>query len=295
MRAHAQSNRTFNLGALLLAVAGTSLLLAALAGFSSARANALQDAQVLREGGCGGLARAPHPLRHVHLLDRAAALWASGDSLAEAAKRAGYPAEHLAGIHVTGDDAGILQLMRHSDCSMLLNRHLTDAGVYRRGRGTWLLLASTYVIPRSTLSPASAARVLALVNAVRERGTTCGRRRYRPTTPVQLSPALGQIARGHARDMAKHAYFEHEDLSGRTPADRVRAAGYDEQVVGENIAFGPTSAEEVVRGWLHSPGHCANIMDPRFAQMGIAYAFGPAPSGASGAGLYWVQDLADPR
>ena len=50
------------------------------------------------------------------------------------------------------------------------------------------------------------------------------------------------------------------------------------------------TAEEVVQGWLDSPGHCENIMDPRFAEMGIAYAAGHAKRG-----LYWVQVLAAPR
>ena len=113
--------------------------------------------------------------------------------------------------------------------------------------------------------------------------------------PVRLSSALVAVAHGHAVDMAQHKYFEHQDLGGHTPADRVRAAGYREKLVGENIAYGPQSPEEVVRGWLDSPGHCENIMDPRFAEMGVAYAFGRAPSPASGLGLYWVQVLADPK
>ena len=49
--------------------------------------------------------------------------------------------------------------------------------------------------------------------------------------------------------------------------------------------------EVVVRGWLDSPGHCENIMDPRFEEMGIAYA-----AGRSGRrGLYWVQLFAEPQ
>lgn len=295
MQARTRSKRSINLGDLLLALAGSSLLLTASIGSTAARADALEDVQVLREGGCGGLQSARQPLRRVHQLDRAAALWASGDSLDEAARHAGYAADHLTGIHVAGDEEMILQRMRHTECSALMNRNLTDAGIYRRGRNDWLLLASSYVIPSSTRSPAFATRVLALVNEVRERGTSCGRRAFGPTTPVHLSSELQQIAGGHARDMAEHAYFEHQDLSGRTPADRVRAAGLAEQLVGENIAFGPKSPEEVVRGWLHSPGHCENVMDPRFAEMGIAYALGSAPQGASGVGLYWVQDLVDPK
>jgi uncharacterized protein YkwD len=108
---------------------------------------------------------------------------------------------------------------------------------------------------------------------------------------VRLSGTLGGVALGHANDMAEHDYFEHEDLAGHTPADRVRAVGYRETLVGENIAYGLRSADDVVQGWLESPGHCENIMDPRFAEMGIAYAQGRAVKH----GLYWVQVLAAPR
>jgi uncharacterized protein YkwD len=91
--------------------------------------------------------------------------------------------------------------------------------------------------------------------------------------------------------MAQQNYFEHVDLAGRSPADRVRAVGYREKLVGENIAYGPQSVEEVVKGWLDSPGHCENIMDARFAEMGLAYA-----SEAGGRrGLFWVQLLAAPK
>jgi hypothetical protein len=117
-----------------------------------------------------------------------------------------------------------------------------------------------------------------------------GARSFQPAPPMRLSGTLANVAFGHAADMAKHGYFEHQDLQGRSPADRVRAIGYREKLVGENIAYGPKSAEEVVQGWLSSPGHCENIMDPRFAEMGIAYA----PGQASKRGLYWVQLLADP-
>jgi uncharacterized protein YkwD len=109
--------------------------------------------------------------------------------------------------------------------------------------------------------------------------------------PVALSGTLGGVAYGHATDMAVHGYFEHQDLTGQSPADRVRAVGYREKLVGENIAYGPQTVEEVVRGWLDSPDHCENIMDPRFAEMGIASAAGRTTRH----GLYWVQVLAEPR
>jgi uncharacterized protein YkwD len=132
--------------------------------------------------------------------------------------------------------------------------------------------------------------VLQLVNAVRARGTRCGEKSFAAAAPLQLSGTLSNVAAEHAVDMARHDYFEHVDLRGHTPADRVRASGYRENLVGENIAYGPASADEVVAGWLHSPGHCENIMDPRFVEMGLALA----PGQGSRRGLYWDQVLATP-
>jgi uncharacterized protein YkwD len=108
---------------------------------------------------------------------------------------------------------------------------------------------------------------------------------------VTLSNTLDGVAFGHADDMATNNYFEHEDLHGKSPSDRVRATGYQEKLVGENIAYGPKSVDEVVQGWLDSPGHCENIMDSRFVEMGLGYA----KSHDSKHALYWVQVLATPR
>jgi uncharacterized protein YkwD len=142
----------------------------------------------------------------------------------------------------------------------------------------------------SPLSPTLANRALALINQARARGTHCGDELFGPAPPVSLSGTLDTVASGHATDMAQKNYFEHVDPAGHSPADRVRAMGYQEKLVGENIAYGPKTVDEVVQGWLDSPGHCENIMDPRFAEMGIALAPGRVKHG-----LYWVQVFAEPR
>jgi len=246
---------------------------------------------MLREGGCGGILPAVRPLHQDARLDRAAEQWAAGRSLAAAAERSGYAAEVTAGLRLSGADSSTVDLLRRSNCRTVTNQDLHDIGVYHRGTDTWLMLASAYVVPPASRAPVLAARALQLVNEARARGTRCGERSFAPAPPVTLSGTLAGVALGHASDMAAHNYFEHEDPSGHSPADRVRAVGYREQFVGENIAYGPKSAEEVVQGWLASPGHCENIMDPRFAEMGIAYAAGQV----SKRGLYWVQLLAAPR
>jgi uncharacterized protein YkwD len=258
---------------------------------ADAKADAVADVQVLREGGCGGILPAARPLHHDALLDRAAARLAAGNSLQNAVEQSGYRAQSTAALHITGTDGSLLQQLRRSRCQNIADQTLQDIGAYRRGADSWLILASAYVVPARSQAPALAARALQLVNDARLRGARCGNRSFGPAPPVALSGTLADVALGHATDMAAHNYFEHEDLSGHTPADRVRAVGYSEKLVGENIAYGPKSAEEVVQGWLDSPGHCENIMDPRFMEMGLAYA----PGKMSKPGLYWVQLLAAPR
>jgi uncharacterized protein YkwD len=306
----------------------TLLLLAPLVA-SANEGDAISAIQLLREGGCGGIVPATLPLHHDAALDRAAAQWASGSTIAAAAHYNGYPADALSGVHVSGPDSSLVQLLRRTSCRTVTDRGLHDLGVYHRGLETWFLLASRHALsapgtagvtakaapppiqapslavptraapssaapsltPPSSASPSLAARALELVNNVRARGTRCGERSFGPAPPVRLSGTLNDVALGHAADMARHDYFEHDDLSGHTPADRVRAVGYQEKLVGENIAYGPESADEVVKGWLDSPGHCENIMDPRFAEMGIAYS----PGQMSRRGLYWVQLLVTPK
>ena len=253
--------------------------------------DAVSAVQVLREGGCAGTSPPAPLLHHDSMLDRAAAQWADGRTIAAAAEASGYKAETAAGLHITGPESSTLQLLRRSGCRTVMNPGLHDIGVYHRRLDTWLVLASAYVVPSRSQAPMLASRVLELVNDVRARGARCGERAFAPAPPVKLSGTLAGVALGHAADMAEHGYFEHEDLRGHSPADRVRAVGYQEKLVGENIAYGPKSADEVVQGWLDSPGHCENIMDPRFAEMGIAYA----PGHAAKHGLYWVQVLAAPR
>jgi uncharacterized protein YkwD len=296
---------------LLIAVAG---LIAA----PAARADALSVVQMLRAGGCGGIVPIAPPLRHNPSLDRAAEQWADGHSLDSAAELAGYPLKSAQGLRVTGSDEALRERLRRAGCSAVSSREAREVGLYHRGADSWLVLATpsgsswsspapaaAYGAPTArtpaarppvstaplSSTPAMAARALELVNEARARGAQCGAQSFGPAPPLSLSGTLAGVALGHATDMAVHDYFEHQDLSGESPADRVRAAGYPEKLVGENIAYGPQSVEEVVKGWLASPGHCENIMDPRFAQMGI----GLAPGRASRRGLFWVQLLAEPR
>jgi uncharacterized protein YkwD len=144
--------------------------------------------------------------------------------------------------------------------------------------------------PISSRPPAEVQQqVLELVNQARARSRACGSERFSPAAPLVISGKLYRAARGHARDMARRNYFEHQGRDGRSPKDRVQDEGYRLLLTGENIAFGPETASEVVNGWLGSPGHCANIMHPRFREMGVAVALGRQRGH-----FYWVQELGNP-
>ncbi len=163
-----------------------------------------------------------------------------------------------------------------------------------------LILCAVLAMPPMAALPAEATvarsapqqvarRVLDLVNKARSEGRRCGAENFPPTAPLASAAPLDAAAEAHARDMAAREYFAHRGKDGREPRDRVRAAGYPARLTGENIAFGPESAEEVVAGWLKSAGHCANIMDGRFRHMGIGFA-----TAAKAGHIYWVQTLGAP-
>jgi uncharacterized protein YkwD len=273
-------------------------LLAGLAPGPAPRADVLGAVQTLREGGCGGLVPATRPLQHSAWLDWVAERWSAGRSLATAAGQGGYGSLDTTGVHVSVSDSALLPLLRRTECRALTAPGQREVGFYRRGTETWIVLAAGTRGAQPSAPAAAAAtpdalatRALQLINEARARGAWCGKRQFASVPPLSLSATLADVALGHATNMAAHNYFEHEDRAGHTPAQRVRAAGYRETLVGENIAYGPHSIEEAVRGWLDSPGHCENIMDGRFAEMGLANA----PGRTSRHGLYWVQLLAAPR
>jgi uncharacterized protein YkwD len=111
------------------------------------------------------------------------------------------------------------------------------------------------------------------------------RRKYHKST-FKAHPALEKSAKGHSSDMVRRKYFDHNSKAGRSPTDRIKAAGYLKGArswsTGENIAWGGgkfASARAIMSAWMHSAGHRANIMGA-YKHLGIGVVFG-APSGSS--------------
>jgi uncharacterized protein YkwD len=135
------------------------------------------------------------------------------------------------------------------------------------------------------------ADALRIVNQQRAAGASCGARgSFAPAAALVLNARLGNSAYGHARDMADNNYFSHDSLDGRSMVDRINATGYAWSTVGENIAAGYGSMQSVVDGWMASDGHCANLMNPRFTEFGLACT----RNDASHYRTYWTQNLGRP-
>jgi uncharacterized protein YkwD len=129
--------------------------------------------------------------------------------------------------------------------------------------------------------------VIQLVNTARAVGRTCGEIAYRAVPPVAWSDRLAYAAQWHALDMAIHDYVEHVGSDGSSPGDRLARVGYQWLAYGENVAGGFRTAEEIMTGWLRSPGHCANIMGREYSEAGAAWA-----RGTGRYKIYWVLVMA---
>lgn len=132
-------------------------------------------------------------------------------------------------------------------------------------------------------------RVLELANAHRASGFTCGGEEFPPAGPLEMDEIIQVAARLHSTDMGEQGYFDHDSLDGRTFSDRMTEAGFTGGYPwGENIAAGQATPEQVMQGWMASPGHCRNIMNAEFNVIGIGYANVPGSDPVH----YWTQDFA---
>jgi uncharacterized protein YkwD len=201
-------------------------------------------------------------------------------------KASGYQAVTVRSIRVVGaQDADEAFDMLQSDyCGALLDTQFADIGV-SRARSEWQVVLARPVLDGQIGDTRAVGKaLLAQVNAARSKPRLCGRQRFAAARPLAWSAALGAAAQGHSKAMAYGNYFAHQDPDGDRPADRARAAGFRGRQIGENIAAGQGSPSKAMSGWLASPGHCANLMNPMFTQMGAAYA----ADSRSDEGVYWT-------
>ncbi|MCP3748872.1 CAP domain-containing protein [Pseudomonas sp. SBB6] len=208
-----------------------------------------------------------------------------GDLRAVLAQKS-YPMVNVQAISLSGprDAQSAMKAVQESFCQVVLDPQFVDVGVSREGRDWRIVLARPLLAGRLGDWQAEGQKVLEMINSARGQARQCGGQPFNATTPLAWNATLAGAAESHTRGMANNNVFDHKDRDGRTPGDRAELAGYAGQQVGENIAAGQDTPRKVVDGWLASPGHCANLMNPQFSELGAAYAVDPK----SDAGIYWT-------
>lgn len=147
------------------------------------------------------------------------------------------------------------------------------------------ILFTVFVAPalaQSRTSTADPARFATAAEQLIEKRIAAERKLFAPDAPpLAHNETLAAIARSRSADMADGAPFAHEDADGNfVAADRVHARFGPYGSVGENIMEMNSNArysaelfaETAVTGWMKSPGHRANILDPAFDASGIGVA-----------------------
>lgn len=125
--------------------------------------------------------------------------------------------------------------------------------------------------------------MLNAVNDLREKGCNCREMKMPPVKKLSWNPLLENAAIGHAFDMSHKNYFSHVSQNGDEIDKRISATGYNWSYVGENLAWGYSDIELVMKGWCASVKHCIQLMSPEVTEMGAARY-----------DTYWVMDFGKP-
>jgi uncharacterized protein YkwD len=270
------------------------LLAAALALFAplAAGADVIDAVNALRYEGCGGRHDGLMPLRESAKLDEVAHRLSQGTDLHTAEQFADYHAVSSFSVSISGVPASgnIESVIARQYCEQLANPAFREIGAWRRGNVVWVALAEPFRPPAPRDQATISRRLLELTNEARAHARRCGPTPYAAVGPLTLNATLTRVAQLYAQQMATYGYMSHNGRDGSTPQLRITRSGYHWSEVGENLASGIMTPEEVVTGWLGSPDHCANLMDPLYTQMGVGFAIARHRE----AGVYWAMEFGTP-
>ncbi|MFD4641864.1 CAP domain-containing protein [Lentzea sp. NPDC058436] len=147
---------------------------------------------------------------------------------------------------------------------------------------TSLIAAATLALAATLAPQASAAvqdDVIALTNAERAK-VNC--------PALKANAALNTAAQRHSADMAAKNFMSHTGSDGSNFVTRIERAGYTRWTrAAENVAAGQQNAAAVVRSWMNSSGHRANILNCALRDIGVGYAYRQGTT----YGHYWTQDF----
>ncbi len=189
-----------------------------------------------------------------------------------------------------------VELEAEAEYTVTLTSALEDVAGNRYGGTSWSFttglrynLGQTDQNTIDTCMSETDKQMLTRVNNARRQDRICGTSPYAATSPLAWHCSLETAAERHSKDMADNNFFSHTGSDGSNAGQRISATGYPWRAWGENIAAGYATVESVVTGWLESPGHCANIMNPTVTEMGAA----STSNSSSDFPIYWTQVFAD--
>ena len=246
----------------------------------------------VRARGCDARPGGTAPLRASAPLDEVARQLAAGAPLGLALQRANYHAVSSFSVSVAGvpPDGDVARILAQQFCKESTDPAFREIGVARRGADVWIALAEPFSPPARREAAAISRRVLQLANAARAQPRRCGLKAYAAAPPLALNATLGRAALAYAQEMASRGLMDHTGRDGSSPAQRITRSGYQWRETGENLASGIMTPEEVVAGWLGSAHHCANLMDPAFTEVGVAFGVNPRDE----RGVYWAMEFGRP-
>ena len=168
---------------------------------------------------------------------------------------------------------------------------------------SWLAVACLGVAPPAGAQTAAQAatqsgaqtlalpdELLALVNAQRAAGATCGDELLPPAPPLQWHGAMEAAAADHLQDVATRGVLSHDGSDGSTVGGRLRRHAYAWGGVGENVAAGNRSPVLTLQQWLRSPAHCRTLMQANYRHLGVVGRHVPG----SRHDAWWVMVVARP-
>lgn len=109
--------------------------------------------------------------------------------------------------------------------------------------------------------------------------------------PLAVDARLNAAAKAHSSDLARRGATTHRGSDGSLPIDRARRAGYEPRLASENVAAGHNNTADVIKGWMGSRGHNANLLRRGARHMGMAMVYNPEV----GRQTYWTLLVGTPR
>lgn len=270
-----------------------ALALLALLGPALAAGAVVDAVNAVRAAGCNGGHGRLTALRENERLNEVAHRLSRGMQLAQAEQSAAYHAVSSFSVSISNvsQSGNVAAIIARQFCQQVSNPDFQEIGTWREGSTVWIAMAQPFRPPAQHDLDTVSRTVLQLTNEARSHARHCGGKPFGPAPPLTLDATLTRVALTYARDMATYGYMDHAGRDGSTPQARITRSGYRWSEVGENLARGIMTPEEVAAGWLHSPEHCANLMNPQFLQMGVAFAVNPHDE----AGIYWAMEFGTPR